>query len=90
MKKYLLTIACMTLFFTAELSYAGQPTDINYCARGKNAFGVRYSVYTVRCSDGKKREITSWNKRKKWCVGTSRKCTSDQLKAAQMACRQKR
>ena len=65
MKNYLLAITATALLLAADISYAGQPTDINYCARGKNVLGVRYSVYTVRCSDGKKREITSWNKRKK-------------------------
>jgi hypothetical protein len=65
---------------------AAQPTDINYCAKGKTALGVAYSTYTVRCSDGKKREITAWDNRKKWCVGTSSSCTTDQLKTAQQAC----
>lgn len=87
MKQLLSGIGCAALLLVSStVAQAAQPTDINYCARGKTALGVTYSTYTVRCSDGKKREITSWNKRKKWCVGTSRQCTNDQLKAAKMAC----
>jgi len=74
----------------SNLLWAATPTDINYCARGTTALGAKYSTYTVRCSDGKKREITSWNRRKKWCVGTSRRCTNDQLSAAKKACRSKK
>lgn len=87
MKKLFCMIACCAVLLVPGRSYASQPTDINYCARGKTALGVRYSTYTVRCSDGKKREITAWNKRKKWCVGKSSKCTNDQLKAAKLACK---
>lgn len=82
---YLLGIGIAALGSVGAL-HAGQPTDINYCAKGKTALGVAYSTYTVRCSDGKKREITAWDNRKKWCVGTSSNCTSDQLKTAQQAC----
>ncbi|MEN9847894.1 MAG: hypothetical protein RL368_634 [Pseudomonadota bacterium] len=65
---------------------ASQPTDINYSSKGSTALGTEYSTYTVRCSDGAKREITAWDKRKKWCVGTSNHCTNDQLKTAKDAC----
>jgi hypothetical protein len=82
---YLLGIGIIALESVGAL-HASQPTDINYCAKGKTALGVAYSTYTVRCSDGKKREITAWNNRKKWCVGTSSNCTEDQLKTAQQAC----
>ncbi len=85
MNKFLWSAGCAALLCCTG-SFAAQPTDINYCARGKTALGTSYSTYTVRCSDGKKREITSWENRKKWCVGTSSQCTSDQLKAAQLAC----
>lgn len=79
----------MTFLGTLSLAQAAQPTDINYCAKGKTALGTVYSTYNVRCSDGKKREITAWDNRKKWCVGTSSNCTSDQLKTAQHACGKK-
>ena len=79
----------LTLILSGQV-WAATPTDINYCARGSTALGAKYSTYTVRCSDGKKREITSWNRRKKWCVGTSRRCTNDQLSAAKKACGSKK
>ncbi len=88
MKKLWFALSCSAVLCFSPVQ-ASQPTDINYCARGTTALGVKYSTYTVRCSDGKNREITSWNRRKKWCVGTSRRCTNDQLKAAKMACSQR-
>jgi hypothetical protein len=81
--------SALALFLSGQ-AWAATPTDINYCARGATALGAKYSTYTVRCSDGKKREITSWNQRKKWCVGTSRRCTNDQLSAAKKACGSKK
>jgi len=80
---YLLGISVIAL---GSKVFAAQPTDINYCAKGKTALGTPYSTYTVRCSDGKKREITAWDNRKKWCVNTSTNCTTDQLKTAKQAC----
>ena len=81
-------IAC-AIVALSPVTYAAKPTDINYCKKGRTAFGKRYSTYTVRCSDGQKREITAWNKRKKWCVGKSKNCSNDQLKAAKKACNSK-
>jgi len=67
-------------------AHAAQPTNINYSGKGTD-----YRLYTVRCSDGKKRMITSWRKKKdnKWCVGKAKKnkCSNSQLKAAKKACR---
>lgn len=86
MKKFrCFLIGCGMLFITTQV-FAATPTDINYCSKGRTAFGSKYSTYTVRCSDGGKREITAWNNRKKWCVGKSKNCTNDQLKAAKKAC----
>ncbi|MCP4699044.1 MAG: hypothetical protein GY862_19655 [Gammaproteobacteria bacterium] len=62
------------------------PTNIKYCKAGKNWRGKKFSTYVVRCSDGTKRTITAWNKRKKWCVRRNRHCTNDQLKTAKKAC----
>ncbi len=66
-------------------AYAAQPTNINYSGKGSD-----YRLYTVRCSDGKQRMITSWRDKKdgKWCMGKGKKskCSSSQLKAAKRAC----
>lgn len=74
----------MSLAWTFPV-YAAQPTNINYSGKGSD-----YRLYTVRCSDGKKRMITSWRDKKdnKWCVGKGKKnrCSSSQLKAAKKAC----
>ncbi len=88
MKKLCYVFGCALLLVGGGQAHAATPTDINYCSKGSTAFGTKYSTYTVRCSDGGKREITAWNNRRKWCVGKSRNCTNDQLKAAKKACAQ--
>lgn len=66
------------------------PQNIRYCKKEKTWSGDKFTSYTVHCSDGSKRKISAWDKRKKWCVGTSkRRCTTDQLKAAKLACQSK-
>lgn len=89
MKKLMYLALMGLLVWSGSLAFAATPTDINFCSRGKTWNGKQYTTYTVRCSNGTKREITAWNKRKKWCVGNaSRKnCSNDQLKAAKKACR---
>lgn len=88
MKKSLLAIACAALV-GAGVVYAATPTDIKYASKGSAMLGGDYLKYTVVCSDGKKREITAWDNRKKWCVGTSKSgdCSNDQLKTAKQACK---
>jgi hypothetical protein len=85
MKKFSYVLGSLLMVWGMQ-AFANQPTDINYSSKGSTALGTEYSTYTVRCSDGSKREITSWDKRKKWCVGTSNNCTDDQLKTAKEAC----
>lgn len=87
MKKMLYAMFCGALVISAQI-FAATPTDINYCSKGTTFTGAKYSIYTVRCSNGSKREITAWDNRKKWCVGNASKknCSNDQLKAAKNAC----
>jgi len=88
MKRLIYAIVTASAMISVSV-LASQPTDINYSSKGTTALGIEYSTYTVKCSDGSKRKITSWDKRKKWCIGTSRKCTNDQLRTAKQACSQK-
>lgn len=92
MKNFLLTVLGGFALIFSLPAFSATPTDINYCSKGKTFTGSRYSIYTVRCSNGSKREITAWNKRKKWCVGNASKknCSNDQLKAAKKACNLKK
>jgi hypothetical protein len=43
----------------------------------------------VKCSNGKKVEVTAWDNRRKWCVGdhTSKNCEKKQINAAKAACK---
>lgn len=85
MKGLFYTLACASIVVSAHV-LAAQPTHIDFSRTSQTFLGVKYTVYTVRCSDGTRREITAWNGKSKWCVGTSRDCTSSQLEAAQRAC----
>jgi len=62
-------------------------TNIQYCDK-KTQLGKEYFRYVVKCSDGKKREITAWEQRTKWCVGVSNDCYKTQKEAADAACKQ--
>jgi hypothetical protein len=97
MKKYLIAaIAVVCLALAAAGLAAGKdrdktcsPTNITYCRKDKTLLGTPYKTYNVRCSDGTKRTITAWDNRKKWCVGTTSRCTKDQLETAKQACQTK-
>lgn len=100
MMKVIATIVCGSLLvFGGEVAVAANgldskeacsPTNIRYCKKeetgGLFGGGESYSTYSVRCSNGTTRTITSWEKGKKWCVGKSSDCSGDQLKAAKKAC----
>ena len=70
-------------------SFAAKPTSIVFNANAETADGTPYAKYTVKCSNGKKAELTAWNNRRKWCVGdaTSEQCEKKQIKAAKAACK---
>lgn len=70
-------------------SFAAKPTSIVFEANGETAEGTAYSTYMVKCSNGKKAELTAWDSRKKWCVGddSSEQCEKKQIKAAKAACK---
>ncbi|MDM8545836.1 hypothetical protein [Candidatus Venteria ishoeyi] len=90
--RYYLIAACMVtngLFFS--VAQAGQPTNITYSGKNTTFTGDKYRYYSVRCSDGKVRHVTSWSARKKrkWCVGKGKdnSCSNSQLTSAKRACR---
>ncbi|MFK7976930.1 MAG: hypothetical protein AB8C02_12385 [Halioglobus sp.] len=70
-------------------SFAAKPTSIVFNENAQNAEGTPYANYMVKCSNGKKAELTAWNKRRKWCVGdmNSQDCEKKQIKAAKAACK---
>lgn len=83
-------ILCLVVYMGIGISvnaFAATPKDINYTSKAKSFGGGTYYIYNVRCSDGSKKVISAWDKRKKWCVGKSKKhCSNDQLKTAKRAC----
>ena len=70
-------------------SFAAKPTSIVFDSNNETAEGTAFSTYTVKCSNGKKVELTAWDGRKKWCVGdaSSQSCEKKQIKAAKAACK---
>ncbi len=77
-----------TLVVGSAAAFAAKPTSIVFLANGENAEGTPYSTYMVKCSNGKKMELTAWDNRRKWCVGdaNSTRCEKKQIKAAKQAC----
>lgn len=98
MKKLLYILAtCITILGSSQV-LANSSNSNTILAESKVKFikfvgtkttilGTEYKVYTVRCSDGKKGIISSWNDGKKWCVGeTQDECSHDQMETAEKVC----
>jgi len=87
--KLLQVSAAAALIGISAASFAAKPTSIVFNANGETADGTAYATYTVKCSNGKKAELTAWNNRRKWCVGdsASETCEKKQIKAAKAACK---
>ena len=81
--------AASALMAVSAASFAAKPTSIVFEANGENGEGTAYSTYMVKCSNGKKMELTAWENRRKWCVGgmDSEECQKKQIKAAKKACK---
>ena len=88
MKLFQLAVAC-ALVAVSVGSFAAKPTSIVFVANNESADGTPYSTYNVKCSNGKKVEVTAWDNRRKWCVGdaSSENCEKKQIKAAKAACK---
>ena len=69
--------------------FAAKPTSIVFNTNAESADGTPYATYTVKCSNGKKVEVTAWDNRRKWCVGdaSSETCEKKQINAAKAACK---
>lgn len=84
--------AATALVAFSASSFAAKPTSIVFVANAENSEGTPYATYTVKCSNGKKAELTAWDNRRKWCVGdaSSEECQKKQIKAAKAACKASR
>ena len=81
--------AATALVIFSSGSLAAKPTSIVFNENATTGDGTTYSTYTVKCSNGKKAELTAWDNRAKWCVGdaASENCEKKQIKAAKGACK---
>ena len=81
--------ATTALVVFSASSFAAKPTSIVFDANATAGDGTAYAKYTVKCSNGKKAELTAWNNRAKWCVGdaSSQACEKKQINAAKDACK---
>ncbi|QFU76952.1 hypothetical protein EY643_15550 [Halioglobus maricola] len=87
--KFIKVAAFAALATVSAGSFAAKPTSIVFDANNETADGTPFATYYVKCSNGKKQELTAWDGRKKWCVGdaTSEDCQKKQIKAAKAACK---
>jgi hypothetical protein len=81
--------AATALVIFSASSLAARPTSIVFDSNAANDDGQSYAKYVVKCSNGKKAELTAWDNRKKWCVGDSSSdvCEKKQINAAKDACK---
>ena len=86
LKKIILSTAALTLSAGA---FAAKPTSIKYIEDIVVDNNVIYSHYQVKCSNGKKADISAWDNRKKWCVGKGGQdeCSKKQIKTAKKVCK---
>jgi hypothetical protein len=88
MKLLKMAAATALIVFSAS-SLAAKPTSIVFNANGTTSDGTPYAKYSVKCSNGKKVDLTAWDNRRKWCVGdaSSNTCEKKQINAAKSACK---
>ncbi|MFT6274374.1 MAG: hypothetical protein ACJAZ0_000463 [Halioglobus sp.] len=77
------------LLVASATSFAAKPTSIVFEANDKTTDSIDFSKYSVKCSNGKKVQLTAWENRRKWCVGdaSSQQCEKKQINAAKAACK---
>lgn len=87
--KFVKFAAAALLLASASTSFAAKPTSIVFESNGETAEGIEFAQYSVKCSNGKKVQLTAWDNRKKWCVGeeSQENCEKKQIKAAKAACK---
>lgn len=85
---YAKIITASALLVVSAASFAARPTSIVFQSNEQTAGGQDYSVYMVKCSNGKTATMSAWENRRKWCVGTelNDECEKKQIKAAKEAC----
>lgn len=84
-KMYLFVI---TMLF-AYPSFAAEPTSFKYVEEIITSSNNIYIHYKVKCSNGKRVDISGWNDGKKWCVGRGKQdtCAKTRLQIARRACK---
>ena len=87
--KALQVAAATALIIFSSSSLAARPTSIVFDSNAADSDGKAYAKYIVKCSNGKKAELTAWDNRKKWGVGdaSSELCERKQINAAKDACK---
>lgn len=88
MLKFVSILAVLMPLF-ASTAYAANPTKIQFTSNEKTFLGTEYKMYAVRCSDGRKRKISAWQKGRKWCAGNSDsgECMGNQMQIAKFLCK---
>ncbi len=85
MRKFAAGIALLT---ASGSGIAAKPTSIEFQNTDETTDGKPFAKYSVKCSNGKRMELTAWENDRKWCVGdnSSEQCDRKQISAAKQAC----
>jgi hypothetical protein len=83
-----LCLFVITMLFACP-SFAAKPTSIKYVEEIITNGNNIYIHYKVKCSDGKRVDISGWNDGKKWCIGRGKQntCAKTRVKIARRACK---
>jgi len=87
--KFIKPILSVALLAAATSAFAAKPTSIVFDANGETEDGTPFAQYAVKCSNGKKVQMTAWDNRREWCLGQESRenCEKKQIRAAKAACK---
>lgn len=83
------TLVLATVLAAASMNaLAARPTSVAFQGKSATEDGTPFANYSVKCSNGKRKPLTAWDNRRKWCVGEgTENCHRKQIKAAKAACK---
>lgn len=83
-----LYLSVITMLFACS-SFAAEPTSIKYVEEIITSGNNIYIHYKVKCSDGRRMDISGWNNGSKWCIGRGKQdtCAKTRVKIARRACK---
>lgn len=83
-------LVAILLLALVPAGYAAKPTSFQYVEEIVMKDDTVYTLYLVKCSDGKSYEISAFNNKKLWCEGNGIKdnCERKNIKLGKKLCKQ--